>query len=707
MARSLPDYDELEIGLSPGRNDAYNVEIESATGARGRGTFVAPSEAEIARFRHTVDPRNRRVPGPTHYLDDAKRFGASLFDQLLASPGVRNVYTTARHDASAAERGVRVTLSLRATPELANIPWEFLYDRPRFLAQHVSSPVVRFVDLEDPPPPLRINSPLRILGMVSRPRSDELAVLDAEQEQAALELRLRPLIDAGLVTVRWLPRATLSALREEVDHGKEFHVFHYIGHGEYDEGTCRSSLILETSDRRPCPVGGQQLGGILCDRGSLRLALLNACEAAQTAPQDPLAGIATSLMEFGVPAVAAMQFAITDAGALTFADEFYRALAAGFAVDAAVTQARRALAADSDVEWATPVLFMRVLDGRLFSLGTAPTDAAVGLVSPPSARDQANGDGREPDGAFRRLVDSLTDYAVIMLDRSGTVLSWNLGATRMLGYDAGQILGENFARLYGGDATAADYPDPQLEAAALTGRYEGKDWLVSDGRDGSSKFWAQIAIVRLDSDEDEDDVDRFALVVRDITAEKQVVDRLDSALATCKRNAQIDRLTGLWNRGAWDEALGREMSRAQRHGFPLSVGIIDLDHFKRINDEFGHLTGDSVLQRMSRAWKDALRPSDVLARYGGEEFGLVLPDCNLDHAQVAAERLRQCAPRIRSLPLPITCSAGVAQWDGHEPSEKLVDRADAALYRAKDRGRDRIERAPQSRDNQSPAANQG
>jgi hypothetical protein len=368
VARELPDYDELEFRLTPGRGNAYNVEISSASGARGRGQFAPPSELDIERFRRTVDPRNRRVRGRSRYLEAATQFGTGLFEELVGATSVREVYTTARNDASAAGRGLRVTLSLRAAPELASIPWEFLYDRPRFLAQHVNSPVVRFVDFEDPPLPLRVEAPLRILGMVSRPKDDELATLDAEEEQAALERRLWPLIDSGLVTLRWLARATLPALQQEVDHGEEFHVFHYIGHGEYDEESGHSSLILEHDDRRPRRVGGQQLGALLCDRGSLRLAVLNACEAAQTAPQDPLAGVATSLMEYGVPAVVAMQFAITDDGALTFADEFYGALAGGYAVDAAVTQGRRALAADSDVEWGTPVLFMRVADGRLFDL---------------------------------------------------------------------------------------------------------------------------------------------------------------------------------------------------------------------------------------------------------------------------------------------------------------------------------------------------
>ena len=102
------------------------------------------------------------------------------------------------------------------------------------------------------------------------------------------------------------------------------------------------------------------------------MALLNACETAQTEQRDPLAGIATSLMEYDAPAVVAMQFAITDAGALIFADEFYRALAEDYAVDAAVTQARRALSAYSDIEWATPVLFMRGRAARVWRAAAEP-----------------------------------------------------------------------------------------------------------------------------------------------------------------------------------------------------------------------------------------------------------------------------------------------------------------------------------------------
>ena len=345
MARPLPEYDELEIRLTPGRGEAYNVEIESASEARGHGQFLAPSDFDLERFRLAVDPRSRRVRSGARSLDAAAQFGSGLFDALLQDASVREVYTAARRDARAADRGLRLRVSLRAAPELAGIPWEFLYDKPRFLAQHVQSPVVRFVELEDPPPPLKVEAPLRVVGMVSRPRDASLATLDVEEEQALLEERLAPLIESGQVTLKWLERATLRALQQELDHGEECHIFHFIGHGEYDEQANESCLVLEHPDGRAHRVGGLQLGNVVAGRGSLRLAVLNACEAGQSSAHDPLAGVATSLMEFDVPAVVAMQFAITDEGALVFADEFYGALASGYSVDAAVTQGRRALAA--------------------------------------------------------------------------------------------------------------------------------------------------------------------------------------------------------------------------------------------------------------------------------------------------------------------------------------------------------------------------
>ncbi len=148
--------------------------------------------------------------------------------------------------------------------------------------------------------------------------------------------------------------------------------------------------------------------------------------------------------------------------------------------------------------------------------------------------------------------------------------------------------------------------------------------------------------------------------------------------------ARTDDLTGLLNRRAWDEELGRELSRADRDGGALCVSILDLDKFKAYNDTNGHQAGDRFLKQIAGAWSQTLRAGDILARYGGEEFAIALPGTDLERAEQMLERLRACVPGEQ------TCSAGVCRWDGSESAESLTARADQALYSAKEAGRDRI-----------------
>jgi diguanylate cyclase (GGDEF)-like protein len=136
------------------------------------------------------------------------------------------------------------------------------------------------------------------------------------------------------------------------------------------------------------------------------------------------------------------------------------------------------------------------------------------------------------------------------------------------------------------------------------------------------------------------------------------------------------------NRRAWDDELPLELARSARSGRSLCVALLDLDHFKAYNDRHGHQAGDRLLKAVAAAWQGRLRKTDLLARYGGEEFAVLLPDCGLDSAMEIAERLRAAPPEC-------TCSIGVAAWDGREAATQLVDRADRALYAAKEGGRDR------------------
>jgi len=167
---------------------------------------------------------------------------------------------------------------------------------------------------------------------------------------------------------------------------------------------------------------------------------------------------------------------------------------------------------------------------------------------------------------------------------------------------------------------------------------------------------------------------------------------LSDANRALDRLADTDALTGLHNRRAFDRLLAQAFETARRDARSLSLTIFDIDHFKRVNDEFGHEAGDERLRAVSTAARQRLRRIDALARIGGEEFVALLPQTDTAGAALVAEGLRL---QVRSTHAgragSVTASFGVAQWDGREDAASLVARADAALYRAKHAGRDRVE----------------
>jgi diguanylate cyclase (GGDEF)-like protein len=170
----------------------------------------------------------------------------------------------------------------------------------------------------------------------------------------------------------------------------------------------------------------------------------------------------------------------------------------------------------------------------------------------------------------------------------------------------------------------------------------------------------------------------FLLVVTRMVG---LVRRVESQSRQLRELAWVDELTGLANRRAWVAELPAAIERARRDGVPLSVALVDLDHFKRFNDTYGHQAGDQLLKAAASGWSECARTVDLLARYGGEEFIVLFPSTRAAAAAAVLDRMRQATPAGQ------TFSAGVATWNGAETSHELVARADAALYRAKHAGR--------------------
>jgi len=175
--------------------------------------------------------------------------------------------------------------------------------------------------------------------------------------------------------------------------------------------------------------------------------------------------------------------------------------------------------------------------------------------------------------------------------------------------------------------------------------------------------------------------------------------RLQQAMADkekLERLATFDSLTGLYNRRAVLGRLGELINLANRYKEDFSLSMLDIDHFKMVNDHYGHLTGDEVLAKIATLIRRNVRDTDIVGRYGGEEFIIILPKTNLSSAWVVAERLRSIIEKSEMKDsagniFTITVSQGLAGWERDEDTTSLISRADEALYRAKEKGRNRVQ----------------
>jgi len=299
-----------------------------------------------------------------------QEFGRDLFEALLCGEA-RSRYDVSYREARQQGKGLRLKLRIQP-PELARLPWEYLYDprQAEYLCLSRDNPIVRYLELPQPIQPLAVTPPLRILGMIASPR--DLPPLDIRHEKQRTETAIQDLQTNGLVNLAWLEGQTWRDLQRAM-RGGPWHIFHFIGHGGFDRTADEGVIALADESGLMHPFRATELGRLLSDHHSLRLVLLNACEGARGSERDVFSSTAAILVRRGIPAVLAMQDEITDRAAIEFARAFYEALSDGLPVDAAVTEARKAisLAVTNSVEWGTPVLYTRSAQGVIFQLPEA------------------------------------------------------------------------------------------------------------------------------------------------------------------------------------------------------------------------------------------------------------------------------------------------------------------------------------------------
>ena len=191
------------------------------------------------------------------------------------------------------------------------------------------------------------------------------------------------------------------------------------------------------------------------------------------------------------------------------------------------------------------------------------------------------------------------------------------------------------------------------------------------------------------------EVSHLCVIIYDVTDEAVNKLELEQANAKLEELSRVDRLTNLYNRGFWEESFSKEFKRQQRSQNKSSLLMFDIDHFKKINDLYGHPGGDAALCFVSQTLKNVLRESDVAGRYGGEEFAVTLVDTDLEGAKVFAERLRQTMEEAvihyEESEIMLTISIGIAEFDGkYTKYEQWIEDADKALYRSKESGRNTV-----------------
>ena len=342
----LRPFHEFELELNPVNNAGYLLFVRSPAGETRQSLALPFAVAELTTWRQRLEASRARSVDSTRHLgwqspatDDspqAQQFGAALFNAVFTG-NVLSLFDASRALARQDDSGLRIRLRILA-PQLANLPWELLFD-PRhgeFLCLSQQTPLVRGVESMQPIETLIVTPPLRILGMAASPL--DLQPLDVAHEKELLQGAVAKM--NGQIELVWTSGGSWRDLQGSLQQGP-WHIFHFIGHGLFDDAAAEGALVLTDAQGRADLRNTVEVSRLVADHSALRLAVLNACEGAQTGTQALYASIAEHLVRRGLSAVLAMQYTITDAAAVEFTHSFYGALANELPVDAACAEARQ------------------------------------------------------------------------------------------------------------------------------------------------------------------------------------------------------------------------------------------------------------------------------------------------------------------------------------------------------------------------------
>ena len=293
---------------------------------------------------------------------------------------------------------------------------------------------------------------------------------------------------------------------------------------------------------------------------------------------------------------------------------------------------------------------------------------------------------------FNAIFTDVSEYAIASLDSEGNIERWNVSMERLTKFEQPDVEGQSYGVFFPADATNQERLEDRLLEADQNGWDLLEGWCL---RKDGSRFWGSSIISPLiDAHREPLAPARYSLIIRDIDEKRTSTEEIIKA-------SFHDHLTGISNRRAFFEVAGLEFERWKKRPRPLSLLAIDADHFKKVNDTYGHATGDEVLKHLSKILQDNVRAMDIVARLGGEEFGALLPSTDLEGAVRIAERIRasiaEAEFQVNGHVIRYTVSIGVSTVDEHVTGvDMLLKLADEALYMSKHQGRNRVTTAAQS-----------